>query len=296
MTEQIIAVVGASGQVARALSRAAKLAGVPVIAAGRPEADINDLPSLSAFITSHKPALVINAAAYTAVDKAESDEEAARSANEDGPARLATLCSLIGAPLIHISTDYVFDGKKTSPYVEDDATAPLGVYGATKAAGEEAVRRTLARHVIVRTAWVYGAEGHNFLKTMLRLGAEREVVRVVADQRGTPTYAGDLAAALLDIARQVMARGDTAPFGTYHLVATGETSWFGFAEEIFRSAAALGHKVPRLEAISTADYPTPAPRPAYSVLDTSKIRSAFGIALPPWQQGVAACLKRLSTH
>ena len=162
MTEQKIAVVGASGQVARALSRAAKLAVVPVIAAGRPEADINDLPSLSAFITSHKPALVINAAAYTAVDKAESDEEAARSANEDGPARLATLCSLIGAPLIHISTDYVFDGKKTSPYVEDDATAPLGVYGATKAAGEEAVRRTLARHVIVRTAWVYGAEGHNF--------------------------------------------------------------------------------------------------------------------------------------
>ncbi len=296
MTDQSIAVLGASGQVARALSRAALRAGMPIIAAGRPDVDINDLPGLSAFIAACKPALVINAAAYTAVDKAESDEAAARSANEDGPARLATLCSLIGAPLIHISTDYVFDGKKTSPYIEDDATAPLGVYGATKAAGEEAVRHTHARHVIVRTAWVYGAEGHNFLKTMLRLGAEREVVRVVADQRGTPTYADDLAAALLDIARQVLARGDCAPFGTYHLVAQGETTWFGFAEEIFRTAALFGHKVPRLEAITTADYPTPAPRPAYSVLDTGKIKSQFGIALPPWQQGVSACLKRLNTH
>ena len=293
MSDQSIAVLGASGQVARALQRAAKMCGMPIVVAGRPAVDINDLASLGAFFTRQRPGLVINAAAYTAVDKAESDVDAARSANEEGPARIAALCAMTGAPLVHISTDYVFDGMKTTPYVEDDARAPLSVYGKTKSAGEDAVSRTHAKHVIVRTAWVYSPEGQNFLKTMLRLGAERDVIRVVADQHGTPTSADDLASALLDIARQVQAQGERAPFGTYHLTAGGETTWHGFATEIFARAAAMGQKVPRLEAITTAEYPTPAPRPRYSVLNTTKVRDAFDISLPPWQTGVAQCLERL---
>lgn len=294
MSERPIAVLGASGQVARALHRAGTLADTPLIVAGRPAVDINELPSLAAFFSTSRPRLVINAAAYTAVDKAESDEEAARNANEDGPARIATLCALMDVPLIHISTDYVFNGKKTSPYVEDDERAPLNVYGRTKSAGEDAVRRTHAKHIIVRTAWIYGPEGQNFLKTMLRVAAERDVLRVVADQQGTPTSADDLAAALLRIAGQVEAQGNSAPFGTYHLVSGGETTWFGFAQEIFAKAAKQGRKIPHLEAITTADYPTPAERPRYSVLDANKIREAFDITLPPWQDGVATCLKRMT--
>jgi dTDP-4-dehydrorhamnose reductase len=289
-----IAVIGATGQVARALQRAAKASGVALVAAGRPQADIGDSGSLERFFAAVRPSLVINAAAYTGVDKAESECAAAHTINCAGPAALAALCGSAGVPLIHISTDYVFDGTKRAPYVEDDACAPLSVYGRAKAEGEVAIRAACRRHVIVRTAWVYGPDGQNFLKTMLRLGAERDALRVVADQHGTPTSADHLAVALLDIAAAVTVAGEAATWGTYHLTAAGETTWHGFATEIFRLERDAGRRVPRLEAITTQEYPTPAVRPQYSVLDTRKIANTFGIALPPWQAGVADCIKRLS--
>ncbi len=287
-----VAVIGAKGQVSRALVRAAKQRDVPLVAAGRPQADIGDFASLSAFFAAEKPALVINAAAYTAVDKAESDAAAAQRINQDGPGYLATLCAVASIPLIHISTDYVFDGRKPTAYVEDDVRAPLSVYGLTKSAGEDAIRQILSQHIIVRTAWVYGLDGQNFLKTMLKLGAERDVLRVVVDQHGTPTSADHLASALLDVAAAVLAAGDTAAWGTYHLVPGGQTSWHGFAAEIFRQFSAAGGKTPGLEAITTAEYPVPAVRPQCCVLDARKIRDTFGIVLPPWQQGVAECVRR----
>jgi dTDP-4-dehydrorhamnose reductase len=291
METPAITVIGASGQVAKALARAAHSRGETLVCFGRPAVDIADSASLSGVFQRSKPALVINAAAYTAVDKAESEPDAARTANELGPAHLAALCCAHGVPLIHISTDYVFDGRATVPYTEDDQRAPINVYGHTKSAGEDAIRAVLPQHIIVRTAWVYGPDGQNFLKTMLRLGAERDVLRVVADQHGTPTSADDLAVALLDIARAVLRAGDTAAWGTYHAVGVGQTTWHGFAHEIFRQAAEAGLQVPKLEAIETAAYPAPAARPRYSVLDTDKLQRTFGIALPPWQYSLAQCFK-----
>ena len=242
-----------------------------------------------------RPDLVINASAYTAVDKAEVETEIAHSTNQEGPASLAVLCQATGAALIHISTDYVFDGSQRTPYLEDDVRAPQSVYGATKSAGEDAIRKVLPRHAIFRTAWVYGPDGQNFLKTMLRLGAERDEVRVVSDQFGSPTPADVIAGTILDIAPRLLSDGDKdSLWGTYHLTAQGETSWHGFAAEIFRQVALSGRKVPRLHAITTSDYPTPAVRPKYSVLETSKIRRTFGLTLPDWQQGVATCVKRLA--
>ncbi len=289
-----IAVIGASGQVAKALTKAAAERGQAIVVAGRPHVDLTDAKSVAAFLDWAQPSVVINAAAYTAVDKAETDQAAAIALNAQGPARLADWCASHGVPLIHISTDFVFDGHKTSPYCENFRRNPLSVYGQTKSAGEDGVRAALDQHIIVRTAWVYGPDGSNFLKTMLRLGAERDVVRVIADQTGTPTCAGDIAAALLDIAAQVDDKKQAARWGTYHLVAGGETTWHGFAQEIFEHAAKAGFKTPKLEAIPTADYPLPAKRPAYSVLDTAKIRDTFGIVLPPWQKGVAETVRLLA--
>ena len=294
MSLQSIAVIGASGQIGQALQLAAANRHVPLILAGRPDVDFDNGASLQAFFATHRPALVINAAAYTAVDKAETEAQAARVANCDGPAILAQLCQSHGAALIQLSTDYVFDGAKRRPYIESDPCRSLNVYGATKAAGEEAVRSALARHCIVRTAWVYSSAGQNFLKTMLRLGAERDVLRVVADQHGSPTCADDIAHALLDQAPRLMDENDRAAvWGTFHLTASGETTWYGFAEEIFRLAHRAGRRVPRLEAISIAEYPAPAERPKYSVLDTSKFSDTFGLKLPQWPLSLAACFERL---
>lgn len=289
-----IAIIGATGQLARALLRVGAECGVPLAAAGRPDADLAEPRSVRAFLERTAPRVVINAAAYTAVDKAETDSDAAFEVNATGPGMLAVWCAERGVPLIHMSTDYVFDGTKRTPYVEGDVCNPLGVYGRSKLVGEEAVRAALDGHIIVRTAWVYGPDGNNFLKTMLRVGAERDVVRVVADQTGTPTAAADIAAALMAIASTVC-RADGPPvWGTYHLVAGGTTTWHGFAAEIFATAAALGFKTPRLEAITTADYPTPAVRPAYGVLDTSKLRQTFGIELPAWQQSTTDCIRQMA--
>lgn len=236
------------------------------------------------------PDLVVNAAAWTAVDKAETEREAAFRANAGAVEELAMACAARGVPLVHYSTDYVFDGTGTKPYLPTDPTAPLGVYGQSKLAGEEAIRRSGARHLILRTAWVYGLHGHNFLRTMLRLGAERDELRVVADQVGCPTPAWLIADVTATIVQQGIGDG-----GTHHLVADGQTSWHGFAEAIMDEAFAAGLLAmrPRVVPITTADYPTPAARPAWSVLDTGSLRQGWGVALPEWRSALA---KTLPTH
>jgi len=246
-------------------------------------ADFNAPDALAAVLDRIQPTVVVNAAAYTAVDRAESERDAAWRANAEAPGVIARRCAAAGVPLVHYSTDYVFDGQGSRPYREDDATAPLGVYGESKLAGEDAVRAAAGRHMIFRTAWVYASHSANFLRTMLRVGAERDVLRVVADQVGTPTPA----ALIADVTAQAL-QHPGALSGTWHLTAEGETSWHGFAEAIFAEAVAAGKlaRAPAVEAITTAEYPTPAKRPAYSHLDVSKIQSDFGIALPSWQDGL----------
>jgi len=285
-------VLGGAGQVGLALGRQRLPAGWTLDLPGRAELDIADPAAVAARVGGC--ALVVNCAAYTAVDKAESEPDAAFAANRDGPANLAAACAAAGVPLVHLSTDYVFDGEKRTPYREDDPVCPLGVYGASKEAGERAVRDRLAAHVILRTAWVYSPDRANFVKTMLRLGAERPELRVVDDQVGCPTSADDIAAAVVSIAEQILA-GNSGAFGTYHLCGTGTVSWHGFATEIFRQAGERGHKVPRVLPIPTSDYPTPARRPAYSVLDCARLESAFGVRLPAWQDSLARCLDTLIT-
>lgn len=282
-----IAVVGASGQIARALQRAGSWRGLTVFAGGRPETDITDPVSVMALLLRARPRLVVNAAAYTAVDKAEGEPDLASRINAEGACQLARICALSDIPLVHLSTDYVFDGAKPAPYLETDPPAPLGVYAASKLAGEEAIRTEHARHVILRTSWVYGPDGSNFAKTMLRLAAERDVVKVVDEQVGAPTSARDIAEAILDIAEQLEAFPSPHLWGTYHLTASGSTTWHGFAAEIFRHAAALGMQTPRLVAIPTRAYPTPAKRPTHSVLSNAKIAAAFGIRLPHWRVSLA---------
>ena len=288
-----IAVVGRSGQLAHALRTEAVARQSEVVLGGRPDVDITNPLSIARFLENFRPDLVINASAYTAVDKAESEPESVFRVNAEGVGHLAELCRRMDLPLIHISTDFVFDGAKHTPYVESDPAAPLSVYGASKAAGESALRERHARHVILRTSWVYSAYGANFVKTMLRLGAEREELGVVADQHGAPTHARNLAAALMEIAPRLIEASSGSVWGTYHLTGAYQTTWHGFATEIFRQAALRGAKVPRLKAITTAEYPVLAPRPPYSVLDNTKFIEAFGIALPDWRASLADCLNDL---
>ncbi|BCT92892.1 NAD(P)-dependent oxidoreductase [Lysobacter helvus] len=252
--------------------------------------DLTDLDAIAPMIERHAPDIVVNATAHTAVDKAESEPDLAQRINAEAPARIAAACAARDALLVHYSTDYVFDGTATQPLREDDPTAPLGVYGRSKRAGEEAVERSGARHMIFRTAWVYDVHGHNFLRTMLRVGAERDELRVVADQVGSPTPAWLLAEVTVEILRRPVTRS-----GLWHLTTTGQTSWHGFAEAIFAGAVARGvlPKAPRVVAIPSSEYPTPAARPAYSVLDTTAIRRDFGIALPEWEDALATTLDLL---
>jgi dTDP-4-dehydrorhamnose reductase len=253
-------------------------------------ADLSDPARLPALVAKIAPDLVVNAGAYTAVDRAEDEPELAFRVNAEAPAALAGACARAGIPVVHFSTDYVFDGSGIRPYREDDATGPLGVYGESKWAGEQAVRDSGAAHKIFRLCWVYGPRGGNFLLTMLRLARERETLRVVADQRGTPTPAAWIAEAT---AQALLARPEAS--GTWHLAAGGQASWFEFASEIVTRAAAMGliARAPRVEAITTADFPTRARRPAWSVLDTSALAADFGIRLPDWREGVARCLESL---
>ena len=285
-------VLGADGQVGRELSRLAWPAGYDIAAFDRGGVDIEQREQVFAAVARERPDIVINAAAYTAVDRAESEPAAALAGNCTGPANLAAACHDARVPLIHLSTDYVFDGCKPGPYREDDPVRPIGVYGKTKEAGDRAVREALAEHVILRTAWVYSIHGNNFVKTMLRLGAERPVLRVVADQIGSPTSAADIAAAIGAVVQQVAA-GNTA-WGTYHFAGGGAVTWHGFAEAIFALAAPWRGPPPLVAAITTADYPTPARRPANSVLDCGRIGEAFGIVPRPWRAALAEVIGRAS--
>ncbi|MGG6343557.1 dTDP-4-dehydrorhamnose reductase [Stenotrophomonas indicatrix] len=295
-----VLVFGGNGQVGQELLRALAPLG-KVVATTRsgvlPDgsacetADFGQPDSLSALLDRLQPSIVVNAAAYTAVDRAEQEVDAAFAANAQAPGLIARWCAAQGVPFVHYSTDYVFDGQGTAPYREDEPTAPLGVYGTSKRDGEDAVRAAGGRHLIFRTAWVYASHGANFLRTMLRVGAERDQLRVVADQIGTPTPA----ALIADVTVQVL-QHPGALSGTWHLTASGQTSWYGFAEAIFAEALATGvlDKVPSVEAIPSSEYPTPAKRPAWSVLDNRKLQQDFGIALPTWQDGLKRVMAEIA--
>jgi dTDP-4-dehydrorhamnose reductase len=283
-----VLVTGGSGQLAGALEAAASA--LPIRRVGRPDFDFDRPETIDATFHAAAPALVINAAAYTAVDAAETDADAAARANHAGPARLAALCAAAGVPLIHVSTDYVFDGAKGAPYVETDATSPQGVYGATKLAGEQAVLASGAPAVVLRTSWVYAPTGRNFVRTMLNLGRTRDRLTVVADQKGCPTTAIDLAAAIAAIAARILEQGWQDGFaGVYHAAGTGWTTWHGLACASFEQAAARvpGLRIPAVAPIATAEWPTPAKRPADSRLDCGKLERVFGLRLPAWQDGLA---------
>ena len=285
-----VLVFGAGGQVGRELTQRPAPAGFTVVGLNHADADIADRDAVARAVRQQRPEIIINAAAYTAVDKAESEIERAFAINEAGPRHLAAAAREAGALLVHYSTDYVFAGRKAAPYVEDDPIAPTSVYGRSKEAGERALRETTTRHIVLRTAWVYAAHGHNFLRTMLRLARERDVVRVVADQHGTPTSAADIA----DATFAILARSpDAARFGTFHLTNSGRTTWHGFAEAIFAGLARRGVRIPRLEAITTAEYPTPAQRPAMSVLDGGKIERVYGLRPRSWEAALDDTLETL---
>jgi len=283
-----ILVTGGHGQLATSL---AALAPARVAVIGRPEFDFDRPDSIASAIAAASPALVINAAAWTAVDAAESEAAAADRANHTGPGLLAAACRAAGAHLIHISTDYVFDGLKGAPYTEADPTCPTGVYGATKRAGEQAVLAAHPDAVILRTSWVYARTGKNFVLTMLNAAKRAPRLRVVADQIGCPTNADDLAAACLGVADRLLHAGSAAPFGgIYHAAGQGETSWHGLALAIFETASRHGWPAPPVDAIATADWPTPARRPPDSRLDCGKLAAVFDVRLPIWRPSLDAAV------
>jgi dTDP-4-dehydrorhamnose reductase len=288
-----VLVIGRIGQVAHELHRGAWPPTPAVSFVERPEIDFTRPEGVRAIVTAARPDIVVNAAAYTAVDAAETDRDTAFAVNRDGPATLAGICADLEAALVHYSTDYVYDGRKTGAYVEDDPINPLSVYGASKAEGDAAIAARLRRHVILRTSWVYSATGNNFVKTMLRLGAERDLLRIVDDQHGAPTAAADIAAATIAICA-ALAAGKEDGYGLFHFTGGGTTTWHGFARAIFAGAAARNRKTPpTVEPIPTEAYPLPAPRPRNSVLDCGKIARVYGIAARPWQKALDACLDEL---
>ena len=285
-------VTGRNGQVATALAeRSHRHDGMNVVALGRPELDLEQPATVAAAILGAKPDAVVNAAAYTAVDKAEAEADRAFAANRDGAGAVARAARMLGVPLIHLSTDYVYPGDKPSPYVESDPTGPASVYGRSKLAGEQAVLGAHPGAIIFRTSWVYSPFGANFVKTMLRIGKDHEVVKVVDDQHGNPTSAIDIADAILGIAPGLVA--GRAAGGVYHLCGSGSTSWCGFARAIFAESAKRGGPAPRVEAITTADYPTAAKRPANSRMDSGAFVGRFGFELRPWPQATAETVARL---
>ena len=284
--------LGSEGQVGREVVALAAARGLPLAALSRRALDITDCAAVRQALDAGYAA-VINAAAYTGVDRAESEEALALAVNRGGAATVAEACDATGAKLIHLSTDYVFDGRKGSPYRESDAVSPLNAYGRSKAAGEAAVRAACAAHVILRTSWVFGAQGANFVKTMLRLGAEREELSIVADQFGCPTPAAALAARVLTVAATLGPEN----YGTYHCAGAERISWHGFAEAVFAQRAALtGRPGPRLTAIATADYPTAAARPADSTLDSSLFQATFAVGPIDWRTGLRDVLRSLAAQ
>ena len=294
LTPGKILITGGSGQLATALAAAA--GDRPLHRVGRPAFDFDRPDTLPALLAKERPALIVNAAAYTAVDRAETEADAAARANHTGPAVLARYAAEAGIPIIHVSTDYVFDGAKGAPYVETDPTNPTGVYGATKLAGEQAVLASGAQAVILRTSWVYAASGKNFVLTMLALSEKHERLRVVADQVGCPTAAGDLAEAILAIADCLKSRCWSPAYGgIFHAAGSGETTWHGLASAAIAENAGFGGKQPPIDAIATADYPTPARRPADSRLDCTKLETVFGVRLPDWRAALTRTIADINT-
>jgi dTDP-4-dehydrorhamnose reductase len=287
-----ILLFGSTGQVGWELRRTLAPLG-DVTCVDRRQADLTDKDALRRAVRAAEPTLIVNAAAYTAVDLAESEPEVARAVNGEAPGVLAEEARRLGAVLVHYSTDYVFDGKKTDAYTEEDPPAPLNAYGASKLLGEQAIQAVGGVYVILRTSWVYGMRGRNFLLTICRLARERPALRVVDDQTGAPTWSRLIAeATALVVARAARSSFASDTSGVYHLSAGGATTWFGFAREILRSGAALGlASVPPIEPITTAEYPRPARSPANSLLANDKLRRTFGLALPAWDEGLRMCVE-----
>ena len=289
-------VLGGTGQVGTELRALSSPDYVELVALNRSELDLADAPAITRVIAGETWSAVINAAAYTDVDRAESEEAAAFAINAEAPSRLAADTAGRGIPLIHISTDYVFDGRKGAPYVEQDKVAPLNAYGRSKLAGERGVCAANPRHVVLRTSWVYSPYRRNFVKTILRLASERERLTVVADQRGCPTAARDIARTCLNVAIRCASEPARAPYGLYHFAGAGEATWFEFARTIVELAAARLGRSPQVVPIRTVDYPTPALRAADTRLDCTAIVRAFGVELRPWRQAVAETLDCMLTN
>jgi len=285
-------VTGAQGQVARALAERGPAAGVEIVCVARPDLDLAKPESVAPALGDAAGDAIVNAAAYTAVDKAESDEAAALAVNRDGAEAVARVARSRGLPLLHLSTDYVFDGRLKRPYREDDEVRPASAYGRSKLAGERAAMAANERTIVLRTSWVYSPFGSNFVKTMLRLAKTRDEIGVVADQRGAPTSAFDIADALIVVARAAIAGGDRHK-GVFHMTGAGEATWADFAAAIFEESARLGGPTARIRPIGTADYPTPAKRPANSRLSNAKFIKTFGHELPEWRGSLKACVARL---
>jgi len=292
-----ILVTGANGQVGTELTRQGIQSGHQILATGSSELDISQADTVNNYIQAQQPDIVINAAAYTAVDKAESEPEQAYAINRDGAANLAQACADNQIPLLHISTDYVFDGLKHGSYSETDEPNPQTIYGKSKLAGDRAIDSILQQHLILRVSWVFGSTGNNFVKTMLRLGKQQNPLRVVADQHGGPTWSGDIAATLLIIAKR-WHEGEKINWGTYHYSGQPATTWHTFASEIFAQAKTLGiiEQQPEVEAISTTEYPTPAQRPLNSVFNCQKITRELGITQSDWRNGLDDVLKKLKSQ
>lgn len=288
-------ITGSQGQVARAfIDIAPGQKDIEACAIGRPGLDICNTPTIERALSEIKPDIVINTAAYTAVDDAEGDEGRAMALNRDGAGMLAAAAAKRGVPILHLSTDYVFDGAKSAPYVEDDATGPASAYGRTKLEGEHAVAAANPQHVILRTAWVYSPWGKNFVKTILTHAGKGTPLKVVNDQIGSPTYAPHLVEAILDVARRITsARGTDVAWGVYHAAGSGTASWYEVAREILDQSKVSGGPTTSLSPIGTDGYPTRAKRPANSRLDCSKLSRAFGVTQPDWHEGVATCVARL---
>jgi dTDP-4-dehydrorhamnose reductase len=289
-----ILVTGCRGQVVSALVETARTEGIDIVTLGRPVLDLAQPEGIAAAIYNAKPDAVISAAAYTAVDKAEEERDLAFAINAAGPRALARAAADLAIPLVHLSTDYVFNGWKSAPYIENDPVAPLGVYGASKLEGERHVLKHHPWSVILRTSWVYAPIGSNFVRTMINIAETRDVVKVVSDQHGAPTSALDIAPAVVAIVRRMtQERCNTQLCGLFHMTAAGVASWADFAEEIFSVLRSRGRKVPRVERIAAAEFVSLAKRPFNSRLDCSKLARVYGIALPDWRQSLARVLDRL---
>jgi dTDP-4-dehydrorhamnose reductase len=289
-----IAVTGKQGQVVSSLIELGAELDAEILPVGRPELDLLVPQTVGPALANVRPDVVVSAAAYTAVDQAEKEPHTAMAVNAKGAGAVANAARQLGVPLVHLSTDYVFDGNKTTPYVEEDPVAPANVYGATKLAGEQAIAEATPDHAIVRTAWVYSPYGKNFVRTMLALAQSRDEIRIVTDQQGCPTYAHDVAVAVVAIAKNLLDRPKDEPLrGVFHLAGTGDTSWAEFASAIFDWLRLHGKKAPTVKPITTAEYPTPARRPANSRLDCAKLERVHGVRLPSWRVSLDHCLRIL---